>query len=311
MDHRPDCSCVLRMTDSHDFGAFLALPSKQSGPESHFVVLPVPYEQTVTYGGGTSQGPAAILNASEQVELWDEWLEGEVESRGVRTLPAITSSLPPEELALILEPLVGELLDEGRFPFLLGGEHSVSLGPIRAAVARHPGLMVLQLDAHPDLRDQYEGTHFGHGCVMRRVHETGVPIHAFGVRAISPEERDFYAQEDSRASCVLAKELLGLPPNERASRILQNLPAGVPLWLSWDVDGLDPSVVPCTGTPEPGGIDWYTVSEVLRLLVERGHPIVGGELLELSPQPDQHASSFAVARLAHRMLVAGAQSPVT
>ena len=156
------------------------------------------------------------------------------------------------------------------------------------------------------LRDEYEGTRYGHGCVMRRVHDLGVRIHAFGLRAISPEERDFYPLQD-RATYVGARQLLSLAPDARVGRVLQDLPAG-PLWLSWDVDGLDPSIVPSTGTPEPGGLDWYTASEVLRRLDLEGRRLVGAEVLELMPQPGQHASDFACARLAHRLLVAGLRS---
>ena len=287
----------------HDPGAFLGLEGPECAEDAAGVVLPVPYEATTTYMRGTARGPEAILEASRQVEHWDEWLEDEARRYGVRTLPALDFAGPPEALAELLEARVGELLDEGRFPLVLGGEHSLSLGPIRAAARRHPGLVVLHLDAHPDLRDSYEGTRYGHGCVMRRVVEEGVRVHAFGLRAISPEERDLYAAQPL-ATFVGARELLGLTPPERVRRVLEGLPEG-PLWLSWDVDGLDSSVVPSTGTPEPGGVDWYTVSEILRALDEQGRTLVGAELLELMPQPGQHASDFACARLAHRLLVAG------
>jgi agmatinase len=165
---------------------------------------------------------------------------------------------------------------------------------------------VLHLDAHPDLREEYEGTRYGHGCVMRRVWDLGVRIHAFGIRAISPEERDFWPTQQ-RATYVSARALLPLNPAERVAKILETLPLG-PLWLSWDVDGLDPSIVAQTGTPEPGGVDWYTVSELLRQLDASGRQIIGAELVELSPQPGHHAADFACARLAHRMLLAGLRS---
>lgn len=292
--------------NAQDPGAFLGLEGEDCGPSARGVVLPVPYEATTTYMQGTARGPAAILEASQQVEFFDEWLEDEARRFGVRTEEPIICTGPPEELAERLDQAVGALLDAGRFPLVLGGEHSISLGPIRAAAARHPDLVVLHLDAHPDLRDEYEGTKFGHGCVMRRVWELGVRIHAFGLRAISPEERDFYPGQE-RASYVGARELLPLSPLERVDRVLAELPDG-PLWLSWDIDGLDPSVVPSTGTPEPGGIDWFTVSEVLRRLDLDGRQVVGAELVELMPQPGHHASDFACARLAHRMLVTGLRS---
>jgi len=297
------------MTPEHDPGAFLGLEGEACGSAALGAVVPVPYEATTTYMKGTAGGPEAILTASRQVEFWDEWIEDEARRFGVRTLPAVVFPGPPEKLAEHLEPLIGKLLDEGRFPLVLGGEHSLSLGPIRAAARRHPNLVVLHLDAHPDLRDRYEGTRYGHGCIMRRVVEEGVRIHAFGLRAISPEERDFYRAggQGGLATWVGARELLALDPPGRVRRILDALPPG-PVWLSWDIDGMDSSVVPSTGTPEPGGVDWFTACEVLRQLDQAGRRIVGAELLELMPREGHHASDFASARLAHRMLVTGLRS---
>lgn len=287
----------------HDPGAFLGLKGAECAEEALGVVLPVPYEATTTYGHGTARGPAAILEASREVEFHDEWLEDEARRFGVRTLPPLEFDGPPETLAGRLEPLVGGILDSGRMPLVLGGEHSLSLGPIRAAAARHPGLTVLHLDAHLDLRDEYQGTRYGHGCVMRRALEAGVRIHAFGIRAISPEEREFL-RRGPPVRLVPARDLLPLPPPQRVERVLQGLAAG-PLWLSFDVDGLDPSIVPGTGTPEPGGVDWYTVSEVLRRLDRSGHEIVGADVVELLPLEGARAGDFAVARLSHRMLLLG------
>ncbi|MHC4380935.1 MAG: agmatinase, partial [Planctomycetota bacterium] len=265
-----------------------------------------PYEATTTYKAGTANGPDAILDASRQVEFYDEWLEDEARRFGVRTLAPLVSDAGPRHFADVLEEAVGRELDAGHFPLVLGGEHSISLGPIRAALARHPELVVLHLDAHPDMRDHYEGTHHGHGCVMRRVFDLGARIHSFGLRAISPEERDFLPTQDT-VTWVTARTLLPLSGPERVDRILADLPDG-PLWLSWDVDGLDPALVPSTGTPEPGGLDWYTVSELLARLDRDRRRIVGAELVELLPQDGQHASDFACARLAHRMLLAGLRS---
>jgi len=287
-------------------GAFLGLAESACGEDARGVVLPVPYEATTTYKKGTARGPAAILEASRQVEFFDEWIEDEARRFGVRTLPPFGFDGPPEDLAPLLEEEVAEHLARRRFPLILGGEHSLSLGPIRAAAREHPDLVVLHLDAHPDLRDEYEGTRFGHGCVMRRVLECGVRIHAFGIRAVSPEERGFYARE-SRARAVLARELLALPPLQQVERVLTGLPPG-PLWLSFDLDGLDSGILPATGTPEPGGADWFLVSEVLARLDRERHRILGGDLVELLPLPGQHASEFLAARLAHRMLLVGLRS---
>ncbi len=289
---------------AHDPGAFLGLTGAACDSGAAAVVLPVPYEATTTWEPGTAAGPEAILEASRQVEFWDEWLEDEARRFGVRTAAPLVFPGPPEELAPVLEEQVGALLDAGRLPLLLGGEHSLSLGPIRAAARRHRDLVVLHLDAHPDLREEYEGTRHGHGCVMRRALEAGIRIHAFGIRAVSPEERDLYRESRWPARAILARELLALAPPRRVERILEELPAA-PLWLSFDVDGLDPGVIPATGTPEPGGVDWYTVSELLARLARGSRPVVGMDLVELTPRPGLHAADFAAARLAQRMLLAG------
>ncbi|KAA3610861.1 MAG: agmatinase [Planctomycetota bacterium] len=288
-------------------GAFLGFEGEACGPQARGVVLPVPYEATTTYQKGTGAAPLAILEASQQVEFYDEWLEDEARRFGVRTLPPVVFPGPPEALAEVLRQQVGALLDRERVPLILGGEHSLSLGPILAAADRHPDLVVLHLDAHPDLRDRYEGTAYGHGCVMRRVMEAGVRIHAFGIRAISPEERELYQSQPASLSAVSARRLLALSPVQRVEAVLASLPDG-PLWLSFDVDGLDPGLVMSTGTPEPGGVDWFTVSEVLARLDEDGRRVLGGDLVELLPQPGLHASDFATARLAHRMLLTALRS---
>ncbi len=284
-------------------GAFLGLEDADCGPDAAIQVLPVPYEATVTWQRGTAQGPTALLAASAHVEWHDEWLDVEPRQWGIRTLDPFLFSGPPEALADPLQDWTDSCLNEGQFPFILGGEHSISLGPIRAAATRYPDLVVLHLDAHSDLRDSYEGTRFGHGCVMRRVLECGVHLHSFGIRAVSPEEINFFGKTD-RATRVFARDLLALPPAERPALVLRHLPPG-PLWMSFDVDGLDPSVMAATGTPEPGGVDWFTVSEVLCTLAKSKRKIVGADLVELSPRPGLHASDFAAARLAHRMLAAG------
>lgn len=291
---------------AHDPGAFLGLEGRDCADDALGVVLPVPYEATTTYMRGTARGPAAILQASAQVEYYDEWIEDEARRFGVRTLPPLEFEGPPEALAERLETEVGTLLDGGRFPLVLGGEHSLSLGPLRAALKRRPEIVFVHLDAHPDLRDEYEGTRYGHGCFMRRILDEGGRVVAFGIRAVSPEERDLYRSQD-RARAIFARELLALPPVERVQRILAAVPPG-PIWLTFDVDGLDSSVIPSTGTPEPGGVDWFTVSELLASFDREGREVLGADLVELMPQPGHHASDFAAARLAHRMLLVGLRS---
>lgn len=263
------------------------------------MLLPVPYERTTTYRKGTARGPEAILRASTQVELYDEELDRRLDDLEVATLAPVTVRGMPDALARKLEPLVGRHLEAGRFVGCLGGEHSISLGPIRAAARRHPGLGILQIDAHPDLREDYEGTRFGHGCVMRRAldsPEVGALVQV-GLRAISPEDRE--AMRDPRVAAWPAYALHGRPAREWVAEVVERLPDKV--YLSVDVDGLDPSILPGTGTPEPGGLSWWDTLALLRAVAEQ-RTVVAFDVVELLPEPPATLSDFAAARLVMKIL---------
>jgi agmatinase len=278
-----------------DFGGVACAPE-----QARTVLLPVPYERTTTYGKGAADGPAALLEASTQVEHFDEELSCEALEQGVATLAPLTVDGMPDLLAEVLEREVGIHLDAGRCVGCLGGEHSLSLGPIRAAVARHPGLGVLQVDAHPDLRDEYEGTRYGHGCVMRRVLE-GPDLAALvqvGLRAVS-EEDDPVLRREPRVRPFYAWELARRTAGEWIEEVVEALPGKV--YLSFDLDGLDPSVVPGTGTPEPGGLSWWDALALLRAVCER-REVVAFDVVELAPQAGTHLSEFAAARLVFKIL---------
>ncbi|MGH7163010.1 MAG: agmatinase [Planctomycetota bacterium] len=266
---------------------------------ARLVLLPVPYERTATYRRGTAAGPAAILDASRQVELYDEEVEFDLAGAGVATLPPLTSDGMPDTLADLVEPVVRRHLDGGRIVGCLGGEHSVSLGAIRAAARYQPGLGILQIDAHPDLRDEYEGTRFGHGCVMRRaldLPEVGRLVQV-GLRAISPE--DAAAMRERRVRSFLAHQLRGRAPAEWAAAAVDALPEAV--YVSFDLDGLDPSVIPGTGTPEPGGLSWWDALALLRLVAARRR-IIAFDVVELLPEPPSRVSDFAAARLVMKLV---------
>ena len=263
-----------------------------AGEQARTVLFPVPYEATTTYRKGTVGGPPALLEASTQIELFDE--ETRSEPHGIHTAPPVLCDEPPDRLADRLQQAVGAQLDAGRLVGCLGGEHSISLGPIRAAADRHPGLGILQVDAHPDLREEYEGTRYGHGCVMRRVLEhPGVgALVAVGLRAISDEEFELIGR-DRRIHPFYAFELQG---RDWVREVIDRLPEHV--YLSFDLDGLDPSLLPGTGTPEPGGLFWWETMALLKA-VAQGRRLVGFDLVELIPEA---VSSFVAAKLVFKLL---------
>jgi agmatinase len=279
-------------------GNFLGIPDDEARYETaRGVVVPVPWEATVSYGAGTAKGPAAILDASRYVELYDEVLREEPYRKGgIHTAPAVDGS-GDDPVAFLdgLESVAARLFADGKFPVFLGGEHSLTTAPVRAARAAFEDLSVLQFDAHADLRESYEGTPWSHACVMRRVHELGVPAVPIGIRAISVEEAEFVHDE-------------GLPVfwshriahgEEWMDTVLNTLSDTV--YITFDVDYFDPSLIPATGTPEPGGGFWH---ETMRFLgyVFQDKNVVGMDVVELAPIEGLHAPDFVIARLVHRCL---------
>lgn len=261
------------------------------------VMLPVPYEATVSYMGGTRLGPRRILEASRAIELYDHELDTEPYRVGVHTLPELLlTGAGPEAALAELRTAFDALLADGRFVLMLGGEHSISAPPIEAHAARLGSrrLSVLQLDAHGDLRAEYEGTPFSHACVMYRVHQavTLVPV---GIRAITAEERRLIREKE--IPTIFAHEL---DPEERwIERALEAL--GPDVYITIDIDYFDPGLVPATGTPEPGGGSWYPTLRLLeRVFAERN--VVGADLVELAPLPGIVAPDFLAAKLAYRLV---------
>ncbi|MFH0944730.1 MAG: agmatinase, partial [Planctomycetota bacterium] len=241
------------MTDMHHPRNFLGLdPEFTNHDRAKVVVLPIPYEATCSYGIGTSKGPAAIIEASNQVELWDEELDRETYRIGISTLdPVLPAKNSPQGQVARVRAAAAPLLEQGKFILGLGGEHTVSLGLIQALTDRHPKFSILQVDAHLDLRNQYEGTAFSHASVMRRVSEQGLKIVCCGARAFDREEWEFAREAD--VTVFLGREI-------RTSTDF--IPAAVaaltgPVYVTIDLDGLDPQCCPSTGTPEPGGMGYY------------------------------------------------------
>ena len=282
---------------------FLGLDEDGSDFESSSVViLPVPYEATVSYGHGTAKGPASIIDASRFIELYDQELDREPADVGVATLPGLhlTRAGAAEAVAQLSEAYERVLDVAGdRFVIMLGGEHSISSAPILAWAdrleAKGRRLTVLQVDAHTDLRDEYEGSEYSHASIMARVMGR-VDIVSVGIRALTSEERELVRSRDD-ITMFLADEIHG-----RADWIEQVVDAlGDDVYITFDVDALDPSLVPTTGTPEPGGLQWYDAIGLLRRVFETRN-VVAADVVELAPAPGQPAPEFLVAKLVYKMI---------
>ena len=278
------------------------LPENFGGLESDFaaldraraVILPAPYDFSTSYQGGARLGPRAILAASRNMELWDEEV-GAVYRQGIHTLPELEPTAEgPEAMSRRVEEAVGWILRQKKLPVMLGGEHSLTAGAVKAVATSVERLSVLQIDAHADMRDRYLDSPFSHACVMRRVREL-VPAASVGIRSLSEEEAEYL--EAHPAPMWSTREFRAL--GRRLEPILEALTDQV--YVTIDVDGLDPSQVPATGTPEPGGLDWYELVDLLRSVAERKR-IVGFDVVELAPLPGQVASDFLAARLVYRLI---------
>jgi len=277
---------------------FGLLPEDQADyARSRVAVLPVPFERTVSYGRGTAAGPAAILRASQSMELYDEELRFEPAELGIATLPPfLPEAFDLGEAMAELEAECRRHLDAGKFLLTLGGEHSLTIAPVRAAKALHGEIGVVQFDAHADLREEFEGTPYSHAAVMRRVADEGLPTLPIGIRSLSKPEAEF--AHEAGIPIVWAHELDELEGN-RYERLLASLPEKV--YLTFDIDFFDPSVVPATGTPEPGGGSWYSTMRLLSRLFETKQ-VVAMDVVELAPIGGQPASDFVTAKLAYKCL---------
>lgn len=262
--------------------------------DARFHVLPVPYEKTVSYGGGTARGPAAIIAASGQLERWDGASDPGAE--GIYTWPAIDCSGAAERVIEAIAAAVGRILRLGKLPVVLGGEHTVTWGVIRGYLDAGIGdFGVVQIDAHADLRERYEGDPLSHASVMRRIVEAGIPLFQLGNRAYCEEERT--ARAEYGVGYVDADQLVPGGIDSVA------LPAGFPgeVFFTVDVDGIDPSVLPATGTPVPGGLGWYQTLALFES-VARQRRIIGFDVMEFAPIPGFHAFEFAAALLAYKLM---------
>ncbi len=275
---------------------FLALPREQCDPRTaRYVVLPLAYEATVSYETGTASGPAAIVEASHQVELLDEQTMREIHRAGVATVAPPALSDEPAEAIEQIGALAGELTAPGRFVLALGGEHGVTPPLVGQALAVHGPLSVLQIDAHTDLRDAYGGTAHSHASAMRRVLEITDRLVQVGIRSVSPEE---WVECPSRVEAAFTADRIRRDPDWIA-RVVESLDERV--YVTIDIDGLDPSLAPGTGTPEPGGLGWYEAIDLLRAVCS-ARRVVGADLVEVRPIPPHHVTEFVAARLGCKLI---------
>ncbi len=264
-------------------------------PENAIIhVIPVPLEVSVSYGAGTAGGPAAIIEASTQLEIWNGAsipAEG-----GIYTADSIDCSKGIQKTLDRIEDSVAYAVECEALPFVLGGEHTVTLGALRGLKTKYGRFGVVQFDAHADLRNTYEGSPFSHACVMRRaMDDLKLPVFQIGVRALCKEEALY--RDDNEIPCLDARTLYlkGIPKHV--------LPKDFPdrIYITFDVDGLDPSVIGATGTPVPGGIGWHDALTLLERVVE-GRKVIGADVVELAPTEGSLASDFAAAQLAYAIM---------
>ncbi len=263
---------------------------------ARILVWPIAYEGTVSYGTGTGRGAEAIIDASRNMELYDEETDAEVYKLGIHTVAETPSIEPPEAMMKSLYERARELISSGKFVAMIGGEHSVSAPVIRAHAERYENLSVLQIDAHADLRDTYDGTPHSHASIMARVvKDMRLPSVQCGIRSISAEEARAIDEYPTRI--FWAKDIVGRTDwwDEAVDGLTENV------YLTVDIDGLDPSLVSQTGTPEPGGLGWYETIGLIRTLA-RKRRVVGMDLTEYSYVEGQTASAFLCAKLIYKSL---------
>jgi agmatinase len=279
-----------------NFLGLKSLPVK----DAEAVIAPIPYEATTTYGGGCRLGPEAILNASQQVELWDEEYNWDPSAAiGLATaLSILPEAAGPQAMLDKIKRVVQPWTAQGKLLCALGGEHTITAALVQVLLTKHPDLQVVALDAHADLRERYDGTPLSHACVMRRVYETGRPLTLMGVRSYSEEERQFM-RVAPRFTLFQARELNTAEGWRRGLEHLANLRG--PVYLSIDADALDPGIMPAVGTPEPGGLSYQQALDIIQTIARRG-PVVGLDLVELAPIPGQRVSEFTAARLLYKAL---------
>lgn len=275
-----------------------------SPAQALFHILPVPFEASVSYGTGTALGPRAILEASAQLERFDG--KSRPCDKGIYTAPAIDCDDDTETVLARISDAVTQSLKHNALPIVIGGEHTVTLGPVRALKDSGRDFGVIQFDAHADLRNTYENTPYSHACVMRRILEMGIPLIQIGTRSYSREEADLRSEKNI---CFYDAETIARE-GIKAVRIPSAFPRAV--YLTIDIDALDSSIMPATGTPVPGGLGWYPMLWIIEALLKE-RTCIGFDIVEFAPVQNIHAYNFAAAQLIYNIMgrVVDYQSQVT
>jgi agmatinase len=272
-----------------------AMPRMATFEDAAVVILPVPVDRTTSYVGGTRNGPHEILQASSHMELWDEEVRADVHGIGIFTLPEM--ELPFGEMSAVvdeIERVAYEVIGRGKFLVALGGEHSITPPLVSAAARKYEHLSLLQIDAHADMRDSYLGTVHSHACAMRRSVQFA-KITQVGIRSLSTEE----AAAIGHLNTTVFWDVDMRKDPAWIDRVVETL--GPNVYVSIDVDGLDPAIMPATGTPEPGGLSWAEITALLHA-VARSRNIVSADVVELSPIPGIIAPNFLCAKLIYKLL---------
>ena len=270
-------------------------PTTTDFANARVVILPIPLDRTTSYVAGTRNGPHEILVASSHMELWDEETGTDVHGIGIFTLPEMEFPVASmDDVVLEIRRVVGELVSRDKFPVILGGEHSITPPIVAAMTTKHKSLSVLQIDAHADLRDTFMGTPHNHACAMRRVLDYARCTQV-GIRSLSPEE----AQAAPSLPTTIFYDFDMRKDPQWMQRVVDSLSDTV--YITIDVDGFDPGIMPATGTPEPGGLSWYEALALLRLVIT-SRDIVGCDIVELSPMAGNIAPNFMCAKLVYKIL---------
>jgi agmatinase len=259
-----------------------------------YVLVPVPYDGTSTWVKGADQGPEALLHAAENMELYDVQLDSEIYTCGIGLDEPLTGFSSPENMVAAVESRVLHWLDRDQMPILIGGEHSVSIGAIKAYVKQYPGLTILQLDAHADLRESYEGSACNHACAVHWASQNTNLVQV-GIRSMDVSEKEFMDMDNT----FFAHDITDEEKTGWEKEVIDR--CGPQVYVTIDLDVFDPSVLPSTGTPEPGGLTWNAVTKFIELLSKK-REVVGFDIVELCPNKIDKASDFLAAKLLYKII---------
>ena len=259
---------------------------------SRIIIVPVPYDETSTWMKGADKGPDAILEASVNLEFYDVETDSEIHLYGIHTIDPVREKRSPEKLVEEVYRTISSLLDGNKFPVVVGGNHTISIGAAKAFSGHYKDLSVLQLDAHSDLRQEYEGSPMNHACVMARIREFA-PVVQVGIRSMAHEEVRFMDRERMFFSHELYHDKTNY--KKAIDRLSENV------YITIDLDVFDPSLIPSTGTPEPGGPEYYEIMNFLKEVIKRRN-VVGFDVVELCPSPVNKAPDFVAAKIIYQLL---------